>query len=119
MAITNNYEIKIKTRGFNESPIAIVTLTFEERIEIRYAPIHWKNKRTEIFFTMPSLGQLGFKRCVVLLDKDEYRKLTIEVLKKFKEVAQEKYLKEEVELLNKLIDERIKLINETPSDLQI
>lgn len=117
MRTIEDYVIKIEARDFNKNPIAIVTLTIEERFEIRFAPIYWKNKKSEIFFTLPSLGVFGFKRCVVLLDKAEYCQLSVEVLKKFKEVAHEKYTREQIELLDRLIDERIKLINETPSDI--
>ena len=117
MDLIEGYEINIKMKGFNENPIAIVTLTIEERIEIRYAPIYWKEKRTGIFFSMPALGRLGFCHCVVFLDIDEYHKLSIDVLTKFKKIASEKYTKEQSEIIDKLVDEQIKLINEIPSDI--
>lgn len=118
MNVLDDIEINIKMRDFNKNPLAIVTLAIDERIEIRFAPICWKNKRTEIFFSMPAMGHFGFRHCVVFLDVDEFHQLTIQVLNKLKEEARKVYTEEQAEIISRFVDERIILIKETPNSVQ-
>ena len=91
MRILDNLEIKLKLRNFDENPLAIATLTINKEIEVRFCPILWKQGRTGLFFTMPSLKSYGFQSCFIVLNKEHYKNLQTRVLAKFVEEASEFY----------------------------
>ena len=103
MNIFDMLTIKIKLRGSDEPVIAIVTLNFNEQIEIRFAPIMWKQNRTGIFFSMPSLKDFGYQKCAVVIKEDEYKTLTDLVMKQFLETAKDFYHPNEYELIEKAV----------------
>lgn len=91
MRILDTIEIKIKLKGFDESPISIVTLNLNKEIEIRFCPIFWTKDRKSLFFTMPSLVKYGFQNCAVILNENDYKQLQAKVIQAFLEKAKEHY----------------------------
>jgi DNA-binding cell septation regulator SpoVG len=104
MKILDSIKIKIKLRGIDENPLAIVTLNLNNEIELRFCPILWKQSRTGIFFTMPSLKNFHFQSCVVVLDKEEYAKLQERIMQEFILAAKEFYHPNEFELIEKALN---------------
>lgn len=112
MRILDTIKIKIKCRNFDENPLAIATLNLNEEIEIRFAPILWKNSRNALFFNMPALKQYGYQKCVVILNADEYKKLQERVIQEFLDKAKDFYHPNELELIKKaLVKEKEEEIN--------
>lgn len=91
MKFLDTATIKFKFKGVDENPLAITTLNLNNEIEIRYAPILWKHDRSGLFFTMPSLRNFRFQSCVIVLDKDEYKKLQDRIFQEFLVQAKEYY----------------------------
>lgn len=104
MNIFDNLTIRIKFRGYEDHVVAIATLNFNDQLEIRFAPIMWKQGRTAIFFNMPSLNSHGYQKCAVILDPDEYKKVNDLVMKKFLEHAKEYCHPSEYELIEKAVN---------------
>lgn len=104
MKILDTIKIKIKLRGIDENPLAIVTLNLNNEIEVRFCPILWKQSNTGIFFTMPSLKLYKFSNCVVVLDKEEYAKLQERIMQEFILAAKEFYHPNEFKLIEKALN---------------
>lgn len=112
MKILDTIKIKIKLRNFEENPLAIVTLNLNNEIELRFCPILWKQSRTGLFFTMPSLKSFKFQNCVVILNEDEYKKLQAKVMQEFIELAKEHYYPDEFRLIQSALNsEKVENIN--------
>jgi len=106
MRILDTIEIKIKLKGFDESPIAIVTLNLNKEIEIRFCPIYWTKDRKNLFFTMPSLAKYGFQNCAVILNENDYKRLQSRVIQEFLEKAKEHYYPDEFESIKHAIEHK-------------
>lgn len=102
--IFDTTNIKIKLRDFSDPVIGIVTINLNEQLEIRYAPIRWKESRTAIFFTMPSLKLHGYQKCAVILNENEYKTFHDNVIKKFLELAKETYNRHEYSCIEKAVE---------------
>ncbi|OGE42142.1 hypothetical protein A3B45_00610 [Candidatus Daviesbacteria bacterium RIFCSPLOWO2_01_FULL_39_12] len=95
MKILDTVKIKIRLKGIDDNPLAIVTLNLNDEIELRFCPILWKQSHTGLFFTMPSLKSHGFQNCVVILNEEEYKELQSKVMQEFLEKAKEHYYPDE------------------------
>ncbi|MBI3103535.1 hypothetical protein HYZ05_01215 [Candidatus Daviesbacteria bacterium] len=95
MKILDTVKIKIKLKGIDENPLAIVTLNLNDEIELRFCPILWKQSHTGLFFTMPSLKSNGFQNCVVILNENDYKELQEKVIQEFIQAAKEHYYPDE------------------------
>lgn len=104
MSILDNIKIKIKLKGVNENPLAIVTLTINDEVEVRFCPIFWKQSKTGIFFTMPSLSIYRRQNCFVVLDLDRYKELQNKVMQEFIEQAREYYHPNEFKLIESALN---------------
>lgn len=112
MKILDTIKIKIKFRNFDENPLAIVTLNLNGEIEVRFCPILWKQSKSGLFFTMPSLKNFRFQNCVVILNENDYKELQTKVIQKFIEQAREYYHPDEFRLIeNALNSEKVEDIN--------
>jgi DNA-binding cell septation regulator SpoVG len=101
--IFDTSKINIKLRDFSDQVIGIVTINFNEQIEVRFAAILWKESRTGLFLSMPSIKSHGYQKCVVVLDEGEYKKFADRVMKLFLEKAKEFYNKYEYETIEKAV----------------
>ena len=103
MRILDTVKIKIKLRDIAENPLAIVTLNLNDEIELRFCPLLWKENRTRLFFTMPSLKSFGFQNCVVILDKAKFKELQLRVIQEFLEKAKDFYEPSEFQSIQKAL----------------
>lgn len=79
--ILNSVKINIDIRC-QKDLLAIVTLGFESKFEIRYCRIT-RNKNGLPWLQPPSLREQGWKRCFVVLKKEDWHKLSKRVIEKF------------------------------------
>lgn len=91
MSILDTVKIKFKFKNFDENPLAIVTLNINDEVEVRFCPILWKQSRTGLFFTMPSLKGFRFQNCFVVLDEEKYKTLQSRVIGEFLVQAKDFY----------------------------
>lgn len=116
MSILDTIKIKFRFRSIDENPLAIVTLTINDEIEVRFCPILWKQSRTGLFFTMPSLKGFKFQNCFVVLDEEKYKILQARVMSEFVEQAKEHYHPNEFKLIESALNsEMVEEIN--PDDI--
>ncbi len=111
MSIFDFLTIKIKFRGIDENPLAIVTLNLNQEAEVRFCPIFWKGNKTELFFTMPSLGKFGNQKSFIVLDEAKFKNLTAQVIQEFKQKAKEHYHPKEYELIENALSPKIEDID--------
>lgn len=102
--IFTNIKFQIKLNDFDDKVIAIATATINDQLDIRFIPIIWKEGKTGIFTTMPSLKKYRFQNCVVILDVDVYRKFQERVIDLFLEKAKEKFNKYEYEMIERAVE---------------
>lgn len=106
--LLDTLKVNIQVREFSDSVIGIATLNFNKQIEVRFCPIMWRKDRSAIFFSMPSLEMRGHKKCVVILDVDEFKKVSEIVIAQFLELAKGKFDMFEVEKIESAIKNNIK-----------
>ena len=104
MSILNTIKIKIKLRNIDENPLAIVTLNINDEVEVRFCPIFWKQSRTGLFFTMPSLRGNSHQNCFVVLDAEKYKILQSRVIAEFLEQAREFHHPNEFKLIESALN---------------
>ncbi len=103
MSIFDNLKIKIKYRGFDENPLAIVTLNLNGEAEIRFAPILWRKDRSAIFFTLPSLKSFHYQTCFVVLDEHLFTDIKTKIIQEFLTGAIDHYHPNEIEMIDKAL----------------
>lgn len=106
--ILDTLKVNIQVKDFHDPVIGIATLNFNKQLEVRFCPIMWRKDRTAIFFTTPSLVAWNHKKCAVILDSDEYKKVGEIVISKFLELAREKFDMFEVKEIESAIKNNIK-----------
>lgn len=89
--ILDTLKVYIQVRDFDAHVIGIATLNFNKQLEVRFCPIMWKRDKSAIFFSMPALQAKGYQKCVVILDEDEFKHVSGEVLTKFLELSRDKF----------------------------
>lgn len=103
-SILDSIKIKFRFRSIDENPLAIVTLTINDEVEVRFCPILWKESRSGIFFTMPSLTKYKYQICFVVLDEEKYKILQAKVMAEFVEQAREHYHPNEFKLIESALN---------------
>ncbi len=97
--IIDSLKVRVKVRDFDDPVIGIATLNFNNQLEVRFCPIRWKKNRSAIFFNMPALQAMGYQKCVVILDENEYKQVSEAVVAKFLELARESFNMYEYEMV--------------------
>jgi hypothetical protein len=116
MNIFDTLTIRIKFHEPHDAVMAIATLNFNEQLEIRFAPIKWKENKTRIFFDMPALKIFGYQKCAVVLKVDEFNSLKDLVISKFIEKAKEYYHPDEFKRIESALNsEKEEIVN--PEDI--
>jgi hypothetical protein len=113
MSILDTIKIKFKLRNIDENPLAIVTLNINDEVEVRFCPIFWKQSKTGLFFTMPSLKGFRNQNCFVVLDSEKYKFLQERVINEFLVQAEEFYHPNEYKLIVAALNIEIKKIEGT------
>lgn len=104
MKIIDTLSVSFDFLDFKESLLAKVTLNFNDEIEVRFCPIFWTKDRSTLFFTMPSLRNYKWHKCVIILDPDDYKKVESKVMTEFMAKAKLHYLPNQVKLMKKAIN---------------
>lgn len=108
MSILDTIKIKFRLRNIDENPLAIVTLNFNDEIEVRFCPILWKQSRSGLFFTMPSLKGFKYQNCVVVLDEDKYKIFQSRIIEEFLIQAKEHYHPNEFQMIQSALNVDLK-----------
>src|SRR3990172_8462342 len=106
MSIFDNIKITIKCRGFDENPIAIVTINLNEEAEVRFIPILWTRDRNNIFVTMPSLKGFRYQNCFVISDTTRFSEIKKQIFQEFLVKAEKEYHQNEFDRINKAIQQQ-------------
>lgn len=108
MSILDTVKIKFKFKSIVDNPLAIVTLNINDEVEVRFCPILWKQSRTGLFFTMPSLKGFRFQNCFVVLDEDKYKILQSRVIDEFLVQAKDYYHPNEFKMIKEAFESEMK-----------